>query len=210
MKSGIDSLLVAAERYYTTRLRENGATHWGVDWNSAEGQETRFRQLLRVIRGGGDEFSINDYGCGYGSLHEFMMRQGTKFLYQGFDISAAMIESATAITGEASNARFHVGHNPGEIADYSVASGIFHVKQDTSGPVWHDYMLATLDDMQKHSRKGFAFNSLTTYSDKEKMRGHLYYANPSEVFDHCMRKYSRNVALLHDYGLYEFTVIVRL
>lgn len=41
------------------------------------------------------------------------------------------------------------------------------------------------------------------------MKEHLYYADPAELFDHCKRNYSRNVALLHDYGLYEFTVLVR-
>jgi hypothetical protein len=29
------------------------------------------------------------------------------------------------------------------------------------------------------------------------------------IFDICKRKFSRNVALLHDYGLYEFTILVR-
>jgi hypothetical protein len=29
------------------------------------------------------------------------------------------------------------------------------------------------------------------------------------VFDLCKRRHSRNVALLHDYGLYAFTVLVR-
>ena len=40
-------------------------------------------------------------------------------------------------------------------------------------------------------------------------RPDLHYAEPSHLFDHCARLYSRNVAVLQDYGLYEFTVIVR-
>jgi hypothetical protein len=47
------------------------------------------------------------------------------------------------------------------------------------------------------------------YSDPERMRAHLYYADPCRLFDHCKRRYSRHVALLHDYGLYEFTILVR-
>ena len=43
----------------------------------------------------------------------------------------------------------------------------------------------------------------------ERMLADLYYADPCALFDHCKTKYSRNVALLHDYGLYEFTLIVR-
>ena len=51
---------------------------------------------------------------------------------------------------------------------------------------------------------------LTTYSDAEKMRPDLYYGDPTFFFDHCKRNYSRNVALLHDYELYDFTILVRL
>jgi hypothetical protein len=56
---------------------------------------------------------------------------------------------------------------------------------------------------------GFAFNCLTSYSDAERKRDYLYYADPCALFDLCKRRYSRNVALLHDYGLYEFTLLVR-
>ena len=44
---------------------------------------------------------------------------------------------------------------------------------------------------------------------RDRMRDDLYYADPGFVFDHCKRRYSRHVALLHDYGLWEFTVLVR-
>jgi hypothetical protein len=50
---------------------------------------------------------------------------------------------------------------------------------------------------------------LTSYSDEDKMRAHLYYTDPTWAFDLCKRRYSRHVALLHDYGLYEFTILVR-
>jgi hypothetical protein len=50
---------------------------------------------------------------------------------------------------------------------------------------------------------------LTKYSDADRMRGDLYYGDPAFFFDHCKRSFSRNVALLHDYGLYEFTILVR-
>ncbi len=59
------------------------------------------------------------------------------------------------------------------------------------------------------SLQGFAFNALTSYSDPEYMRDDLFYADPSWLFDHCKRTYSSQVALLHDYGLYEFTILVR-
>lgn len=74
---------------------------------------------------------------------------------------------------------------------------------------WWTYLKDILDALDGCSRHGFAFNCLTSYSDIDKMRDYLYYADPCAVFDYCKRHYSRNVALLHDYQLYEFTILVR-
>jgi hypothetical protein len=62
--------------------------------------------------------------------------------------------------------------------------------------------------MASLSRRGFSFNMLTAYSDEDKKRPDLYYASPAGFFEYC-RRYSKRVALLHDYPLYEFTIIVR-
>ena len=67
----------------------------------------------------------------------------------------------------------------------------------------------TLNELDRTSRLGFAFNCLTSYSDADKKRDYLYYADPCKLFDLCKRRYSKQVALLHDYGLYEFTILVR-
>jgi len=40
-------------------------------------------------------------------------------------------------------------------------------------------------------------------------RPDLYFGDPLLYFDFCKRNFSRNVALLHDYGLYDFTILVR-
>jgi hypothetical protein len=42
------------------------------------------------------------------------------------------------------------------------------------------------------------------------MRADLYYADPAFYVDQCLSRFSRHVTLLHDYPLYEFTVLVRL
>jgi hypothetical protein len=97
-----------------------------------------------------------------------------------------------------------------EPADVTLASGIFNVRLDVPDDEWRAYIEATLERIAGLSRRGFAFNMLTSYSDAEKMRSDLYYGDPRSFFDLCKRRYSRNVALLHDYGLYEFTMIVRL
>ena len=97
-----------------------------------------------------------------------------------------------------------------EPAEYTVASGIFNVKLDVSDQDWREYVVETLESIARLSTRGFAFNMLTSYSDPEKMRADLYYGDPTFFFDHVKRLHARNVALLHDYGLYEFTIVARL
>jgi hypothetical protein len=72
-----------------------------------------------------------------------------------------------------------------------------------------EYVAGVLSEMNARARRGFAFNVLTTYSNHEKRRDTLHYADPLEVFDYCRRRFPPRVALLHDYLLYEFTVLVR-
>ena len=43
----------------------------------------------------------------------------------------------------------------------------------------------------------------------DRKRKDLYYARPAEYLDFCLQNFSRHVTLLHDYDLYEFTVLVR-
>ena len=69
-------------------------------------------------------------------------------------------------------------------------------------------MEETVDRFDQLSTKGFAFDVLTLYSDPPLRRPDLHYADPLFWFDRCKRKYSRSVALLHDYPLWEFTVLV--
>jgi hypothetical protein len=63
--------------------------------------------------------------------------------------------------------------------------------------------------MNGWSRKGFAFNVLTKYSDRQHMKKHLYYADPAFLFDYCKKNFSKYVAVRHDYPLFEFTVHVK-
>jgi SAM-dependent methyltransferase len=204
----IDPIQEAVAEYYSGKVQAHGATHKGVDWNSVESQQLRFQQILKVCDTT-TAFSINDYGCGYGALIEELERSGVPFDYCGFDISEAMLASARSLHGTRANCTFISDASLLEEADYTVASGIFNVRLKTPMEEWLSYILDTLHRMNAKSRKGLAFNALTSYSDAEYMREDLYYADPCRLFDYCKRHFSRDVALLHDYTLYEFTILVR-
>jgi len=201
-------LLADVARYYSDKLAVHGETPQGVDWNGEAGQVLRFEQLARVVSGTGG-FSINDLGCGYGALLEYLVARFGQVEYTGCDISADMVESARRRYKDIPGARFVTAAEPPEVADYSVASGILNVRQCCAHDEWREYADSVVQVLDRSSRRGFAFNCLTSYSDEDRKRADLYYEDPCRMFDLCKRRYSRNVALLHDYGLYEFTVIVR-
>ena len=202
-----DAIKEKVGRYYSGRLHEHGASARGVDWNSEESQMLRFEQLARVLPSTGS-FSIVDYGCGYGALVDFLERDRAEFDYQGFDISGDMIEKARA-DHQTARHRFTSIEDDLEPVDFTIASGIFNVRLDTSVEDWTAYVMHTLDRLDGLSGRGFAFNMLTSYSDPDRMRSDLYYGDPCVFFDRCKTAYSKQVALLHDYGLYEFTILVR-
>ena len=209
MSDNWHALLRKVEEYYTAKVMAHGPTAQGVDWNSASSQHLRFQQLLRVVEYERGPFSLNDIGCGYGALAAYLQPSGNVFQYHGFDLSAEMIRLAHEHYGHLANCRFSHTLEAFVPAHYTVASGIFNVKLDTETEEWKAYMLDTIDQLSTLSTQGFAFNVLTSYADPERMRPELYYADPCFLFDYCQRRYSRWVAVLHDYGLYEFTIVVR-
>ena len=207
---GPSSSLNKIADYYSRKLSEFGATARGVDWNGDVSQTLRFEQLCTVFQKPViDNQTVNDLGCGYGALFQYLQACRYPVRYNGFDLSVDMIAQAKSFHAGVGEARFAVGSAPDAVADYGIASGIFNVRVDIPDEPWLDQIHATLDAMHETSRLGFSFNALTAYSDMDKMRPYLYYADPCQMFDWCKRRYSRHVALLHDYGLYEFTIIVR-
>jgi len=211
--SGVVAIAAAAgladvERYYSGKIAMHGATPVGVDWNGPDSQELRFVQLLKLCDAA-TPCSINDLGCGYGQLYSYLLREQFDCDYLGTDISGPMIEAAKELHAGSGRARFVQGILPERVADFSLASGIFNVRQQTPDETWRAWIWRMLELLDASSSRGFAFNCLTKYSDRERMRVNLYYADPLQLFDHCKSKFSRNVALLHDYGLFEFTILVR-
>ncbi len=202
--------LNSIKEFFAQKIKTFGASPEGVDYKSQQAMDIRFEQLLKVADLS-THFSILDFGCGYGALADYLVRQKISCQYYGYDIVEEMLISAKkSFIGKP---QIFFTSNLQEIpcCDYVVESGIFNKKIDNTDKQWTEYILRTLDQFNQLSYKGFAFNLLTCYSDKEYMeaRQDLYYADPCFFFDYCKRNYSRNVALFHDYELYDFTIIVR-
>jgi SAM-dependent methyltransferase len=209
MSAGPDPSIVSdVAAYYASKLALHGPTPQGVDWNGQASHELRHRQFLRLLDGAPDA-SILDLGCGYGDFLRFLRSEGHRGPFIGYDVAASMIAEATRLHGESADCRWRVGAEPAETADFAVASGIFNVKGELSTEIWANYVRETIDILARAGRRGFAFNVLSLSSDPERRSGTLYYADAPEMLSYCLLRYGRSVALLQDYGLYEFTVVVR-
>jgi SAM-dependent methyltransferase len=193
--------------YFDKRIQEYGASPRGADWNGAESQNARFDQLLKIVET--PACSLLDYGCGYGALAEYLHGKYPQADYHGFDILESAIAAArTAHAGQA-RCTFYTERKQLPVCDYVVASGIFNFRGRQSFEDWTNYVVQVLGEFDGLARRGFASNFLTKYSDAERMRADLYYADPLFLFDYCKRNFSKNVALLHDYRVYDFTILVR-
>ncbi len=204
MKTIVDKI----ERYYSEKIKKFGPIPQGVDWNGEASQNLRFEQLMRLLDPHDKNISLLDFGCGYGALFDYLTQHNLIANYTGFDISQDMIKTAIHIH-QTSPASWTSKESELSHYDYVVASGVFNVMENTLREEWEKYIFKTLSNINSLSIKGFAFNLLTEYSDADKVKNNLFYASPSKLFDHCKTTFSKSVALLHDYPLYEFTVVVR-
>jgi SAM-dependent methyltransferase len=198
-------------RLYSQSLGVHGPVPQGVGWKTGEDQRLRFDKLATVLGPPGSlpvGVSVNDLGCGYGAMFWYLDRllAGRLARYSGYEISPDMLSSAKQ---QVADPRADFLESPRVLrqADYSFACGTFNVKLEVPEDAWTEYMKDTLMNLAEMSWRGFAFNVLSTYVDWK--RETLYYADPLMFFDFCKRNISRYVSLLHDYPLYEWTMIVR-
>lgn len=198
------------ESFYRDKLDTKETNAEKVGWKNETAQHVRFEQLLRII----DTrlpFSINDLGCGLADCYEFLDGKHLHFSYYGYDVMLDMVDQAKKRLRDRNNAQLFLIERSSEILvnDFTIASGIFNIRFANNDEEWRTYILSTLSSMNEKSKIGFAFNMLSLYSDQHMRKSELFYGDPLYFFDYCKRNFSSNVSLLHDYGQYDFTIIVR-
>jgi SAM-dependent methyltransferase len=197
-------------RVYQRRLAKYGSGPRGVYWINRERQLLRFEILAGILDGEADlaNITVNDLGCGYGALFEFLrdlpaLQQGQYF---GYDMCPEMVAAAKARIGDP---RAHIHHavTATRQADYSFVSGTYNLKLKADERSWTKYVKASLEQLWEKTQRGLAFNMLTTpqYDAAEE----FYRAEASEYADFCRRKLSANVTVVEDYPLPDWTILVR-
>jgi SAM-dependent methyltransferase len=205
----LDAVFGRVAAYYGAKLARHGATPQGVDWSCAATQWLRFVQLLKLCAFDAP-FSLIDVGCGYGALAAFLRARhpGARVDYLGIDLSAAMVRCARRRHRGRPATRFQAGRNCPHQADYAVASGIMNVTLGCPRPLWEDGVGATLIDLRRLGRRGFAVNFLAAAPEGSPPEM-LYCAEPARWAGFCRAELGCGVEVLDGYGMREFTLLAR-
>ncbi|NQV43732.1 MAG: hypothetical protein HQ501_02425 [Rhodospirillales bacterium] len=208
---GFKSMLVPVVGAYRRRFQNYGAAPQGVFWSNPDTVKKRFEILCRVFdpediaRG---ESSITDLGCGYGALYDFLndhpvIRGGE---YRGYDICEPLLD-ACKVRIKDPRASFHLNMQATRPADYSIVSGTFNLKLHATDADWLNYVQISLLSLWQQTDNALAFNMLDD-TDTEPQEG-LYFANLQAFEAFCRNNLSENVTVITDYGLSDFTILVR-
>jgi SAM-dependent methyltransferase len=196
--------------YYSDAIKRYGPTPLGVDWPNVASQQLRFLQLLKLCDFD-SAFSLNDFGCGYGALLAYLgeWHRAARIDYRGIDLSPEMIATAQKLWAKKrSPTTFAVGSRCGQVADYSIASGVFNVRLGQPVAAWEAYVEDILIDLSANSRIGFAINFMLPL-DSEAVEDELYRTGRSRWLTFCRARLGCAAKTLGDYGLREFTLIAR-
>lgn len=120
-----------------------------------------------------------------------------------------MVKMAKQLWQGRQDASFYVGSESPRIADYSIASGIFNVKQSATNKSWEELIARTLSDMYANSRLGFAVNFLGLAAPGMNVIPELYRVSPAFWTSYCSTELLAQVEVLDNYGMNEFTLLVK-
>ncbi|MGB5905218.1 MAG: class I SAM-dependent methyltransferase [Xanthobacteraceae bacterium] len=205
----MNAIIPDVDDYYSGIARRYGSTPRGVDWTSAATQYLRFVQLLKLC-----DFeaplSLNDFGCGYGALLDFLALRhpDAKVAYRGIDISKIMIDAVRKRWSTRPQTTFEHDSRCTTMADYSIASGVCNVRLGHPLPAWEAYVASILANLRMTSRRGFAVNFMLPRGE-QLMENELYRTDPDRWSAYCI-ELGCVVEAIKDYGMCEFTLLARI
>lgn len=179
---------------FQKRFKQFGDSPQAMHWLDKISQEKRFQILIEISN---QLNSVIDVGCGTGHLYKYLLKKRFKGKYLGLDFVPDFIHFAKNTYHLDQNAKFRIfdlrkDRFP-QNYDYLILSGVFNNKMSDN----KNFMLDTITKMFQASKKGIAFNAMSTYVDY--CANDLYYSNPLEVFDFCKKNLTKKVTLRHDY-----------
>jgi SAM-dependent methyltransferase len=206
----LEATHAALRDFYHASLAEHGTgSSRAVGWNDAGLQRLRFALLAQVMEGS-EPVSVADFGCGTGALFAYLAaRQEPPPLgaYAGYDLAPDMIGAARTLFDDP-RARFVVGTEVTDDADYVLASGALTIRPGVSDEAWAAHVRDVLRTLWAHARRGLAFNLLS--DEFEYPNPDVYRGDADEWAQWCRRELpGAAVALMRQSELDDFTVLMR-
>ncbi len=211
--------LAAGERPYMAFVAavegwfaEHGDTYRGVGWTKSQANtDTRHRVMLEIVESSPRQsVELLDLGCGTSQFYEYIIRQGREeeIRYSGLDLSPTLLERARSKFPQVKYYEVDLieGPDPLPSFDYVVMNGIFTFKDGLSYEQMLDFWRALVERAFVHTRKGLAFNAMSTEVEWE--RDDLFHLPFDVMASFVAQRLSRDFAIRHDYGLYEYTTYV--
>lgn len=196
--------LARIKAQYKTSIETFGAMSHGVLWTNGDEQMRRFAILLDLIAPAHD-FSVNDLGCGYGALLDYLNAHNlAPTQYYGYDITPEMLTFARSRFSMPNVAFIQSGY-PTQQADYTLISGTFNLCDDAPHGQWLEYVFEHLLLAFGATSKALALNGLSP-TKSPKIDG-LFYIDKTDISNFCSDTLgARSVKTYDDPTLHEWSI----
>jgi len=197
--------------HYESCFARHGATPKGADWPNDRDLAIRFGVMFEFLADAAEPPSVLDLGCGAGLALDYLTATGDidRVRYHGIDLSAVMIAEARRRwpQHEFSCRDIITSPLPDESVDFVVMNGLLTERVSLSSEAMTNLAKAVIAAAYRTARIAIAFNAMNAHVDWQ--RGDLFHWPFDEVADFLKREVSPHYAFRADYGLYEYTCIVR-
>ncbi len=175
------------------------------------GQETRFRELVKILPDKRAPYSLLDVGCGMGDMGDYLLKKGFhRIVYTGIDALDEMVESGrrkypgiTLMKQEFLNESFRSPF------DFLICSGAMNVRMFRTEKKQEEYIADFIRKLSSLSTRGCAFNLLCTGESRHFSEDRsIYYAHRKRIYLLC-REICRDVELVFRSEIFGFTVYMR-
>lgn len=186
---------------YNKDFEKYGVSQKSLGWNKGR-SNLRFEVLTSQWQL--KDSKILDFGCGFGSLFEFLQKKKLNPFYTGVDINPNFIKVAKSKHRKAKFINIDIFKTPLlESFDYAFVSGTFNDKIEDN----YKFIENSLTLFKQLKVKGIAFNCISDKVDFKE--DHVFYSNPSKLLEMCY-KFSNKIILRNDYMPYEYSIFIFL
>lgn len=210
-------------KHYNDCFQKHGLTPKGLDWDNQENLNKRYEVMYNLIKNniGGtvlvdgviaNDYTLLDFGCGYGDFYKWLRNFNKNIKYTGLDINKNLLEQASNKYPNQNwhlldihNQEFEFSQLP--IFNFCIMNGVFTVKNTLTQEEMWKFMTLTLKKLWDKTDKGMAFNCMSKILDYE--RDDLFHVSFDELGSWIYSELQcSKFTFRQDYGLREFTCYI--